>query len=146
KGDRERCLQAGMDGYISKPILARELFEALDRFIPPAAGEKIPEAAAPTALLNRTEALEKVGGNFELLQELARQFLNSCPGHITGLQSALSRHDPTALGRSAHALKGAVGIFGAREASEAAQRVESLARAGEASAAEQACATLQEAL
>src|SRR5262249_20728541 len=76
KGDRERCLQAGMDGYVAKPIQARELFEAMDEVLralgqgQPSPPDNPGEAPPPNAGLeefDREAALERVGGDAELL-------------------------------------------------------------------------------
>jgi HPt (histidine-containing phosphotransfer) domain-containing protein len=147
KGDRERCLQAGMDGYISKPVQPRELFEALDRLVPAtAAGPEGAAGTAPGEALDRREALAHVGGDPGLLRELARLFLDTFPGQMVELQAALDRNDQEKFVRTAHTLKGAVAIFAARTAIDAAGRVERLGRAGELASARPACADLAEAL
>jgi HPt (histidine-containing phosphotransfer) domain-containing protein len=100
----------------------------------------------PPSTFNRAEALQRVGGDAGLLAELARVFLTSCPDQLAELQAALADRDAGRLRCVAHALKGAVGTFGAREAFEAAQRLEAVARTGDLAQAEAAGAVLQEAL
>src|SRR5262249_51467328 len=69
KGDRERCLEAGMDGYVSKPIHPQELMRVIDQLL----GSALPPA--PPGSVNHEEALARCGGDAELLRELAGLFL-----------------------------------------------------------------------
>jgi CheY-like chemotaxis protein len=147
KGDRERCLEAGMDGYVAKPIQPRELFEAIDSLIPPAgAAPGAPASPAPVADLDPSQALARVGGDRGLLRELAGMFLDSLPQQLAELRTALGRGDGPAVQRLAHTLKGAVGTFGARHAFEEAQRLERMARNGDLPDAGAAWTALEEAL
>jgi HPt (histidine-containing phosphotransfer) domain-containing protein len=130
KGDRERCLAAGMDGYVSKPIQPRELWQAIKQVVPADA----PEANGSSSLediLDRSEALERVGGDTALLGELIELFLAESVQLRRDLAEALRAGDASKLGRTAHTLKGAVSTFGAHAAREAAERLERLGRAGE---------------
>ena len=126
KGDRERCLSAGMDSYISKPIQARELYEILERFLPAAAKPAATGAKPPAAAYDWSGALEKVGGDHELLQELVRVFLEEWPKWKTALGQALAAGDSAQVRRLAHTIKGALGQFEAHEAAETAQRLETM--------------------
>ncbi len=160
KGDRERCLEVGMDGYVSKPIQPRELVEAIvavmeDRGLVIGEKTKTPTSSPITnhqspittkAVLNWEEALQRVGGDVGLLREVAQLFLDTCSKQLVDLESALRRGDWAAVQVTAHALKGSVSIFGATAAFEAALRVENLARLGELNQAEAAWAALQEAI
>ncbi len=148
KGDRERCLRAGMDGYVSKPILPGELFEAIDRLILPADrdGPAAPSTPPLSEVLDRAEVLDRVGGDGELLKELVRVFLDSWPRQLAELRAALERRDVRALGRAAHTLKGTVGTLGARAAFTAAQSLEAAVQEESLSAAPAACVVLEEAL
>src|SRR5262249_19807802 len=79
KGDRERCLSAGMDAYVSKPLRPDELFRVLEGLMP-AAADVDHAAAAPDAPppFDLPEALERVDGDMNLMSELARLFLSEC--------------------------------------------------------------------
>jgi two-component system sensor histidine kinase/response regulator len=147
KGDRERCLQAGMDGYVSKPIRARELFEAM------AAVAEMPRQPAPPLPLETgtsgegpdwEAALRWVGGDRQLLRDLVRMFLESCPGRLADLRRALEASDAAGLHRAAHSLKGNLGNLGARVAEEQAQHIVSLARQGKLADAADACRALEQ--
>lgn len=148
KGDRERCLAAGMDAYVAKPVRADELFGAIAALIPgetPAA----PTAAVPPngeEVFNRAEALARAGGDVELLRELTRLLLELCPQRLTDLKAAIARQDNVALRTVSHAIKGELGAFGARAAFVAAQRLETVARQEDLAAAPQALAQLEDAV
>ncbi len=147
KGDRERCLAAGMDGYVSKPIQPGELFEAVDRLAFPADRDRPDTSAqAPPEVLDTAEVLERVGGDVELLRELVRVFLDTWPRQVAEMRAALGQRDSPALARVAHTLKGTAGTLGARAAYVAAQRLEAALREGGVTEAEAAFAALEEAL
>jgi CheY-like chemotaxis protein len=127
KGDRDRCLAAGMDGYVAKPIDPAELFGVLED----------PEGAPapPTAsraeicrIIDTEEILRRMGGDHELLQELSTMFLQSLPKQLEEVRAAVAAGDLGALGRVAHSLKGSTGNFSAHLAFEAAKQLETLAR------------------
>jgi PAS domain S-box-containing protein len=148
KGDRERCLAAGMDGYVSKPIRADQLLQAIEDLIPtgasihPVASEGEPAAA----ILDRTLALARVGGNEQLLRELMGLFRQECPRLMTAIRDALAKRDAAGLRLAAHTLKGSVSTFGATVAFEAASRLESIGREGDFSQAHESHAALEEAI
>jgi signal transduction histidine kinase/DNA-binding response OmpR family regulator len=144
KGDRERCLEAGMDGYVSKPIRLTELLKALQAVVPVLAGPPAPPAdqVASRGSLDMTAALAGVMGDRQLLAELARLFLAECPRWMTEMRAAVAGRDPPRLQLSAHALKGGVATFAARATYEAALRLEKMGRAGDLSAAPEALAAL----
>src|SRR5205823_2434801 len=94
-------------------------------------------------VLDRTEAMERVGGDARLLRSLARMFLESAPGQLEEMRQAAAGGDLKTVKRLGHTLRGSVGIFGARAAFAAAEKVERVAREGSAADAEAACATLE---
>jgi CheY-like chemotaxis protein/HPt (histidine-containing phosphotransfer) domain-containing protein len=145
KGDKERCLAAGMDGYVSKPIRARELFAALERLAAPAAPPPAPEPA-PGPALDEAEALGQAGGDAGLLAELADIFLGECPGMLDRVRQAVRTRDARGLREAAHSLGGSVSNFGAHEAKDAAWRLEEMGKAGDLGGAEEALAALEQAV
>jgi CheY-like chemotaxis protein/nitrogen-specific signal transduction histidine kinase/HPt (histidine-containing phosphotransfer) domain-containing protein len=145
KGDRERCLEAGMDGYVAKPIQPAELWEALHTLVPVAPGGKA-AAAAPAEVFDRTAALKHVGGDEELLKELAELFLKEGPCQLQDLRDALAAGDVPRIRRAAHTLKGSAKTFAAADADAAAHRLEIMAHSGDLSAAPAAAAALEEQL
>ncbi|MFL6210577.1 MAG: response regulator [Pyrinomonadaceae bacterium] len=164
KGDRERCLKAGMDGYVSKPIQAQKLKEEIERTVPalaemrrrpasapPVESEKPPAGAdvrppagiAVESIFDAAAALARVGGDEELLREIAELFLSDCPRLMSHIREAVVRGDAEALDFAAHSLKGAAGNFYAQAAVEAAQRLETLGGQGDLRAADETLAATE---
>jgi HPt (histidine-containing phosphotransfer) domain-containing protein len=98
------------------------------------------------AILDRTTALIRVGGDYELLSEMAQLFLNEFPKSLDELRAAVRARDPCRVERSAHSLKGSIGNFGAEAAFEAALRLEIAGRRGEMHSVDRLLTDLEEAL
>jgi two-component system, sensor histidine kinase and response regulator len=145
KGDRERCLDAGMDGYVSKPIQPRDLNEAISR-IAGVVPETNPLSPSGADDVNLAEALARVGDDAELLAQVAGLFLDESPKQLADLRAAVARGDCLVMQRLAHTLRGSVGVFGARAACEAAQRLETMAKERDATHAQQAYDALEQAV
>jgi CheY-like chemotaxis protein len=130
KGDRERCLTAGMDGYASKPIRIGELEQTIAQMASPSklAQAAVPEETRSEGVIDRAALLAGVDGNRTLLRELVRLFLVDCPQRVTEIDEAVRRGDAEALRIAAHTLKGSIGNFAAKSALEAAQRLEIMGR------------------
>jgi PAS domain S-box-containing protein len=145
KGDREKCLIAGMDAYLAKPIQQRELLQALERLLPGSApGDDSPILVeAGDQLLDPAVALARVGGDQKLLGDLVRLFNRECPAWLADLRAAVAAGDADTVLRTAHSVKGSVGTFGARPAFDAAQRLEKMGREGDLSGAAAACDELE---
>jgi len=152
RGDRERCLSAGFDGYVSKPVQFKELFDTIDRLTPADLGAKrrapIPGGATPepapdsSTAFDERVALERTGGDRELLRELIVVFLNEIPNWMQALRGAVDRRDAPALRITAHAVKGAVDSCGASGAFDAAMLLERIGAEGNLAAAPAALAVL----
>jgi two-component system sensor histidine kinase/response regulator len=146
KGDRERCLAAGMDGYISKPIQTKELFETIEHHLPAQlAGEKKASAQQSPAeeVFDVPAALQRVEGDAELLAELATLFEQESEQLLAKMNEAFAQHDSQALKQAVHALKGSVGNFAAMPAYAAALELERLAREGDRGQVEKAITVLE---
>jgi PAS domain S-box-containing protein len=146
KGDRERCLEAGMDQYVAKPIQVQELIDVLESTAPASPPAPLTAAACLEEVVDWAVALKRVGGDRELLRELAGVFLGECPRWMAELRQAVAGHDALTLRRVAHTLKGSMGQFGAEAAWAAALRLETMGRDGDLAGAPEACAALEEQL
>lgn len=145
KGDKEKCLQAGMDGYIAKPINAQLLFETVENiFHDRQTGDEPPEVPVAVGYpLDRTKVLERMGGDRDLLKEIAGLFVSECPRMLSDIRDAVKDGDAEALHKAAHALKGSVGNFAAEAAVQAALRLETMGRTGAMSDASRAVKELE---
>jgi two-component system, sensor histidine kinase and response regulator len=123
KGDQERCLAAGMDGYVTKPMKAADLYAAIDG-MPTATS--IHHQMTRELPIDLTAALRTVDGDAELLVELTETFRQDYPTHLAALQEAFAQHNASQLERSAHSLKGAVAVLGATTAYTIAAELEAM--------------------
>ena len=148
KGDRERCLAAGMDAYVSKPLRVEELFDAIARLFPAA---DVPASNGPPAdngqvaepAIDLAAALARVEGDRELFREMIGLFFAQAQKLLPEIRGAGERRDGKALERAAHKLKGSLGSFGAAQAAEAAHRLEIMGRTGDFVGVEEASADLE---
>jgi HPt (histidine-containing phosphotransfer) domain-containing protein len=114
-----------MDAYLAKPIKTERLREMVARFAAAGGEEAPPAPSAPPATL--TAALRAVGDDRELLAELTALFVDDYPKRLMELHAAVAEADAERLRQAAHALKGAVGTFGAAVAHRLAAELEALA-------------------
>jgi signal transduction histidine kinase/DNA-binding response OmpR family regulator len=127
-GDRERCLAAGMDDYIAKPISLDMLDEMLDRWLPPA-------APAESDVLDQTrlsELRELFPG--EEMSGMLRNLAAELSDELQDIDAALSGADPSALASAAHRLKNSAQMIGAHRLADAAAQLVARARADQAAA------------
>jgi CheY-like chemotaxis protein/HPt (histidine-containing phosphotransfer) domain-containing protein len=145
KGDRERCLAGGMDGYLGKPIQAHELRQAVAALVPAggATGAAAPAPAAAADGVDRARVLAHIGDDRELLRDVIDIFLRESPRLLTAVRTAIAAADAAALHRAAHAVKGAILVFGADTAVAAAQRLETMGRQADLAHAAEAYAELE---
>ena len=132
-GDRERCLAAGMDGYLAKPINPAVLFDVVER---DSAGPS--NAPAGPVAFNQTELLERLGGDTDLLKDVIRLFLEDGPRRLAAVKAAVDARDAEGIRSTAHALRGAAGTLSAGALAEAAHVVERLGADSRLDAAEAA--------
>jgi HPt (histidine-containing phosphotransfer) domain-containing protein len=136
KGDKERCLEAGMDGYISKPISGKELAAAIANVIPWASNDGANPGAGVSLETPDTDwdirsALERLGGDEKLLYEVLDIFIDQAPKDVATIRNALVRDDFETIERTAHTLKGNLGYLGISKVLEEAGQLEILGHKNE---------------
>jgi CheY-like chemotaxis protein len=155
QGDREQCLAAGMDGYLSKPIQPAQLRNAIAALQRRVASDQNTSDGSPTAkacvgrkpVVDREAITAIADGDKQLLKTLVHTFLTECPQLMEAVRSAVAESDAAKLHRAAHAVKGAATIFGATSACEHALALEAMGRKNSVShAARDSCAALEESL
>jgi len=134
KGDRERCLEAGMDAYLSKPIRAEELLAVIETLVP----EPLRRATAPAKpharngfsdqVVDEDALLSHFRNDRKLLKEIIKLFRADCPRMLAKIQRAIAQKDKEALRSTAHAIKGSAANFLAEKAVQAALHLETLGR------------------
>lgn len=141
EGDRQKCIDAGMNDYITKPIKPEKLYSVIEKWIktkPQTGNNEIdleiePEITKDKTISNKevfdkTKALDRIGGDLEFLIELTEQFFKVYPTLMSDIQKAIDLRDCKAIHSSAHALKGTVGEFFANQSFEIALKIETMGR------------------
>jgi HPt (histidine-containing phosphotransfer) domain-containing protein len=142
KGDREKCLDAGMDDYVSKPIDKKELITVLNRWINTRGKNKAMEKS-PQPDLEREKndsilplfdyqtALSRYSDDHETLREIIAAFIEECPDDFDAIQQGILSQDTTVIAQAAHAVKGSAAYVGADRLKDAAQTIEAAAKSGD---------------
>jgi CheY-like chemotaxis protein/HPt (histidine-containing phosphotransfer) domain-containing protein len=125
KGDRERCLAAGMDEYLAKPLKADDLYATIECVL---RRQAVVDLSCDSPPIDLDAALNTVEGDKDLLADLVDIFLHSYPTDMIALGKAIDSGDARELTRAAHSLKGAFGSIGAIKAQALAREIESLGR------------------
>ncbi len=155
KGDKERCLEGGMDEYISKPIRKKEVKRVLnvvvDRFLSVGPTEETGNEESSMSDSDATEAevldaeglLDELDEDVELLEQMFEIFVRDSKERMPKIREAIEKGDCDTLNAEAHALKGGVGNFFARASFEAAYELEKMGSNGDSTGAEAVFARLE---
>ena len=130
KGDRELCLEAGMDEYVAKPIRAEQLFAAIEAVIPRSQAKPV-RLSPPASGVDWSETLRSVQDNPILLASIVDAALEEIPRLMTTIEQAVEERDPTELRLAAHTLKGSLHYFGAAAAVQQASYLEQMGQTGD---------------
>jgi CheY-like chemotaxis protein len=151
KGDKDKCLQAGMDDYVSKPVRRKELAAVLQRigqrFLQPTAPERGASAAFSTSkesdmVLDEEALMEECDNDKELLAQMFEIFERDSQGRIERLREAIQGGNAEVVRQEAHALKGGLGTFFADAVFETAYQLESMGERADLAEAESTFQTL----
>lgn len=155
-GDRELCLEAGMNDHIGKPIDVNQLFTTLAQWVKPSgqgpqtngtpAAPANPDTLPAIEGLDLAQAMRRMGGNAALIRKLLGRFVQSQTLATQRIYTALEANDVDAATREAHTLKGLAGNIGASMLAEHAQELETALRQGQQTQAQQALPRLEEML
>ncbi|MEO6026859.1 MAG: response regulator [Candidatus Binatia bacterium] len=135
QGDRERCLDAGMDSYASKPIQPNELFATIEALLNTHPRE-VSMSSTPSAdipVLDRTALYEQVGDEADLLLKVIEMFRIDSVSVVAKLDVALSEGDASEVQQGAHRIKGALLTLGGKAAADVARHLEHMGREGDVS-------------
>ena len=141
-GDREQCLKAGMDDYLSKPLRADDLFTMIQRLTskPSASPAQAPATDLPGGLINEVfdyaTSVQQVGDDAELLAQLVAVFIEQLPKLLHPLAAAVASADAMAIRKTAHALTSSVSVISATRAKNLARKLELMGLNSELAAVE----------
>lgn len=133
KGDRERCLEAGMDDYVPKPISSDALLNAIRMLVPEHSGPNKEDAAViekTQPVFDKTALLKAFDNDWDFLKEVLDMFLADYPKMLKNIHDAIQTRDAPALQRTAHALKGMLGNFQVETPTKKAYTLEKMGAEG----------------
>ena len=136
KGDREKCLEAGMDDYLCKPVNPQELNDILEKWIAKQDSSLLYEATNSDKkpaqnIFDKASLLDRLMGDEELANEILAGFLEDVPRKFSALKEALDKRDVSSVLREAHTLRGASADVGGKAMHEKAFEIEKAVEAGD---------------
>lgn len=138
KGDREACLAAGMDEYVSKPVSQEALGKAIQALVPsePEDSQRLADEEEKDIRPDRAALLQAFDNDLDFLQEMLDVFISEYPPMIAEIRQAINGEDAALLRQKAHALKGMLGNFQASAEADIAYRLEEMGRVADLSGAD----------
>lgn len=137
KGDREKCLSAGMDDYVSKPVKPKDLADAINRQLSgikraeqQLTNDKIEAETVNSIIFDVNSLMERISGDKELFEELVTLFTEDTPKHFASIKNAYKNKDVDVIQHIAHSIKGSSGNFGASSMQKVALSLEQTAKTG----------------
>ena len=152
KGDKEKCFEAGMDGYLSKPVNPKELINTIEEFLQKkkeskSVSETIADSKNSTETpLDVEQALERFGDDKEFLKEMIEEFLDYIPAQLEAIRKAVEEQNAEALQAEAHSMKGAAANLAAESVRQAAYDIEMMGREAKLGGIENAFSELSQQL
>jgi two-component system sensor histidine kinase/response regulator len=144
KGDRQRCLAAGMDGYVAKPVQIHALYDAIKTATRGNMKIRTQADLSPVKpTLDRSAVLSRAGGNTRVIKDVVKIFNEDCPAQLSQIRKAIELRDGKALLASAHTLKGSLLVLFADQSASAAEKLEHMGRSGEFAGANDAFLLLE---
>jgi len=141
-GDRERCLQAGMDGYLIKPIRPASLLEMIERLrLAPVSPPEAMQARSP--VMDHAALMARIDGDMDLLNEVAGLFLRDCGKLMTSARDAIARRDISRLAYVLHTLNGMFRNLSANAAQEIVSGLQAIDLGSDPARAEVECSVLE---
>jgi CheY-like chemotaxis protein/HPt (histidine-containing phosphotransfer) domain-containing protein len=144
QGDRDKCLEVGMDDYVSKPVSPQALAEVLEKWLPRKTGAKVEPAPvtpdkgpipamseAEMPVFDRASMMDRMMGDAELAQTVVEGFIEDMPRQISALRGYVEAGDVKGAERSAHTIKGASAIVSGEALRLTAVEIEKAAKAGD---------------
>ncbi|MFA6290577.1 MAG: response regulator [Victivallales bacterium] len=137
KGDREKCIAAGMDDYVSKPVKPADLAEAISRQLSgftrleqEKKNEKLKAETVDSIIFDVDSLMERISGDKDFFDELVKLFIEDTPKHFASLKTAYNNKDAEEIQHIAHTIKGSAGNFGASSLQKVALSLEQTAKTG----------------